>query len=163
MPYYAVSATSGRHNPYEPFSGALVENWSELDMLSQMWPQLVISFYNRLYCMIMDHCWPLSRLRVSLIEIWSNKTESPKCAQRWLYRDKYGPNLSYPDIVKNTGLLCTTLELIWPSLSQTAVHAIPYILDRGSSILPWSGLTHSNMIFLTIAGHHCLQQVIRDQ
>jgi len=41
MPYYAVSAPRLRHKSYVSFAVALVENWSELAMLCQMWPQLV--------------------------------------------------------------------------------------------------------------------------
>jgi len=74
----------------------------------------------------MDHFWRVSRLSVSLTEIWLNMTECTKTAQKWLCGDKYGPNLSYLDIVTNTGQLYSTLELIWPNLSQTAVHAITW-------------------------------------
>jgi len=69
MRYYAVYTTSRRHKSYVAFSVALVENLSELSVLGQMWPQLVTPRYDRTFCMIMDHLWPLSRLSVSLIEI----------------------------------------------------------------------------------------------
>jgi len=126
MPYYSVYATSWRHNPYVAFSDALVENWSELDILCLMWPQCVISRYNCSYCMIMYYFWPLSCLLVSLIEMWSNMTESDKTVQKRLCRDKYCPNLSYFDTATNTGPLCATLELICPNLSQRSVHGITW-------------------------------------
>jgi len=126
MPCYAVYATSWRHKSYVGFSFSLVENWSEWDMLFQMWPQLVTPPYDRALGIIMDHICPHSRLRVSLIEIWSNMTENHKTSQRSLCRDKYGRNLSYLNTVTNTGPLYATLKLIWPNLSQTAVHAISW-------------------------------------
>jgi len=61
MPYWAVCATSWRYMSYVAFSAALVENWSELSILSQMWPQLVTPHYDRTFRMIMDHVWPPSR------------------------------------------------------------------------------------------------------
>jgi len=140
MPYYAVYATRWRHNPYVDFSGALVKNWSELDTLCQMSPQLVTPRYDRTFCMIMDNFWPLSRLCVSLTEIWWNMTESPKTAQKWLCRDKYSTNLSYLDTITNTGPFYATLELIWPNLPQTAVHTITWYTRPRSlnSALKWT-------------------------
>jgi len=151
MPYYAVSATRWRHNPYVAFSVALVENWSELDILCLMCPQFVMSRHNGSYCLIMDHFWPLSRLRVSLTEIWSNMSESPKTAQKWLCRDKYDPNLSYLDNVANTVPLYATLELIWPNLFPTAVQAITWYTRPRSlnSALKWT-----NSIKLDIHNHN---------
>jgi len=55
MPYYAVYATRWRLNPFVAFSGAHVENRSELEMLCEMWPQLVTPRYNGSYCMIMEY------------------------------------------------------------------------------------------------------------
>jgi len=140
MPCYAVYTTNRRHKSYIAFSAALVENWSELAMLGQMWPQLVTPRYDRTFCMTMDHFWPLSRLSVFLIEIWSNITESPITAQKWLSTDKYDPNLSYLHTVTNTGPLYATLELICTNLSQTAVNAITWYTRPWSlnSALKWS-------------------------
>jgi len=112
MPYYAVNATSWRHNPYVVFCAALDENLSELDILYLMWPQFVLSRYSGPHCMIMEYYWSLSRLRVCLIEIWSNMTKNNKTSQKRLCRDKYCPILSYLDTVTNTRPLYATLELI---------------------------------------------------
>jgi len=152
MPYYAAYAASWRHNPYVAFSVALIENWSELDILCLMWRQYVISRCNGSYCMIMEYFWPLSRLRVFLIEIWSNMTENHKTSQKRLCSYKYGPNLSYLDTVTNTGPLYATLQLIWPSLSQTAVHAINwYTVPRSLN----SALKCTNAFKLDILDHSC--------
>jgi len=140
MPYYAVSATSYRHNPYVAFSGALVENWSELGMPNQMWPQLVTPHYNRTFSMIKDHFWPPSRLPGTLTLIWSNLKEHDEAAQKKWYRDKYGPNPCYLGTVTNTGPLYATWELIWPILSQSAVHAVTWYTRSRSlnSALKWT-------------------------
>jgi len=140
MTYYAVYATSRRPNPYVAFSVVLVENWSELDILFLMWPQFVITRSNGSYCMFMEYFWPHSRLRVSLIEICSNRTENHKTSQTRFCWDKYGPNLSYRDSVTNTQPLYATLELIWPIPSQSAVHAITWNIRPRSlnSALKWT-------------------------
>jgi len=80
--------------------------------------------------------------------------------KKWLCRDKYGPNLSYLDSVTNTGPLYAILELIWPILSQCAVHVITcYTRPRSlNSALKWTNyckldiLDHSWPPLLT-AGH----------
>jgi len=140
MPCYAVYATRWCHNTYVAFPVTLVDNWSEFDILCLRWPQFVISRHNSSCCLIMNHFCPLSRLRGTLTEIWSNMTEGPKSAQKCLCRDKYGPNLSYLVTVTNTGPLYATLELIWPNLSQTAVHSITWYTRPRSlnSALKWT-------------------------
>jgi len=152
MPYYAVSATWWRQSPYVAFSGALVENWLELEMLCQMWPQLVTSRYDRTFCIIMDHFWPPSRLPGTLILIWSNLRERDETAQKWLCRDKYGPNLSYLDTVTNTGPLYATLDLIWPNSSQSAVHAITWYYRPRLFNFALKCTNSFILIFLTIVG-----------
>jgi len=49
MTYIAVSDSRWRHKPYVAFSGALVEYLSELDMLCQMWAQLVTPRHDRTF------------------------------------------------------------------------------------------------------------------